>query len=308
MNSANDLWLSAGCDIMDSALRRLSRDGPCREVIAWQGVMDPDLNFITVPERKLSASFAAAEILWYLSGERDTMLVTAYAPQYERFTEPNGEAHGAYGHRWLTFGNQLATVISLLNTKPDTRQAIITAWDPMWDLPHACAGDKKDIPCTLSWQFLIVAGKLELIVTMRSEDLWLGFPYDVFSNTILQRLVADAIGLPTGRYIHNVGSLHIYERDFKKFSPILQGYDVGAYRGRPPAHSWKGVTACARLAFPAISLEIEARRERKLSRTWWEQVDALPEMLRDLVLCCAGKWHPFMDQYIKSVALKGAQK
>src|SRR5260370_41880706 len=51
---------------------------------------------------------------------------------------------------------------------------------------------------------------------MRSNDAWLGLPYDVFTFTRIQAYVAAAVGVEPGRYTHTVGSLHLYERDWER--------------------------------------------------------------------------------------------
>jgi thymidylate synthase len=48
---------------------------------------------------------------------------------------------------------------------------------------------------------------------MRSNDAHTGLPHDVFCFTMLQEVVARAIGADVGRYIHMVGSLHLYDDD-----------------------------------------------------------------------------------------------
>jgi thymidylate synthase len=48
---------------------------------------------------------------------------------------------------------------------------------------------------------------------MRSNDIWMGFPYDVFSFTAMQCLMAMELGLGIGTYTHIAGSLHLYERN-----------------------------------------------------------------------------------------------
>ena len=50
---------------------------------------------------------------------------------------------------------------------------------------------------------------------MRSNDLWLGFPFDVFQFANMQVLMAMELGVELGTYTHIAGSLHLYERDFK---------------------------------------------------------------------------------------------
>ena len=48
---------------------------------------------------------------------------------------------------------------------------------------------------------------------MRSNDLWTGFPYDVFQFTAMQILMSMELGLELGSYTHIAGSLHLYERN-----------------------------------------------------------------------------------------------
>ena len=59
---------------------------------------------------------------------------------------------------------------------------------------------------------------------MRSNDAWLGLPYDVFCNTQLLKLIADILGVIPGSYTHNVGSMHFYERNFEKINKILNSH------------------------------------------------------------------------------------
>ena len=49
----------------------------------------------------------------------------------------------------------------------------------------------KDIPCTVSLQFLIRENKLHLFVNMRSNDVFLGLPHDIFCFTMIQEIIAN---------------------------------------------------------------------------------------------------------------------
>ena len=95
----------------------------------------------------------------------------------------------------------------MLKADPNTRQAVIHIKD-------ASNEQTKDLPCTLTLQFLIRGGKLNLIANMRSNDIWLGFPYDAFSFTCLQMKMAMELGVEVGFYIHMAGSMHLYKRNF----------------------------------------------------------------------------------------------
>jgi len=158
--------------------------------------------------RKLSKRVAAAEAIQLIGGFADPQLLLQASPNFARYIEPSGEFWGAYGRR-IGDTAQLSAVVRKLTDDPDTRQAIVTLWDPIKDneLHH------KDYPCTLAFGFSIQRGKLELDVTMRSNDVWRGFPYDVFQFTQLQLTIANILGLDPGYYRHHAYSFHLYAED-----------------------------------------------------------------------------------------------
>jgi len=127
--------------------------------------------------------------------------------------EDAGVFHGSYGAR---IAGRLGDLVDLLKRDPDSRQAVLTIFDSRSDLGAA----KRDIPCTIAIHFLVRDGELEMRVTMRSNDLWLGTPYDLLQFAVLQASVAQALGLVPGKYVHAAGSLHLYERDFGPASKI----------------------------------------------------------------------------------------
>ena len=157
--------------------------------------------------RKTSRTVAAVEALQLISGVADAELVVRASQNFKRYREPTGVFHGAYGER---IGAQVLSVIRKLDEDPDTRQAVVTLWDPQRD---NLVG-KLDYPCTVSMIFFLRDGQLELDVTMRSNDVWLGLAYDAFQFTQLQWTVARALGVRPGTYTHHAHSLHLYTRDF----------------------------------------------------------------------------------------------
>jgi len=48
---------------------------------------------------------------------------------------------------------------------------------------------------------------------MRSNDVYVGLPHDVFSFTMLQEILCATLEVELGTYKHMVGSLHLYEKD-----------------------------------------------------------------------------------------------
>jgi thymidylate synthase len=206
-HSIAEVWQNALQHVLHHGSEVSPRGQLCKELrgITLQ-MNDIDANIIVSPVRKLNYSFMVAEWVWMLLGRRDVASIALYNSQIKRFSDDGEVLFGAYGPK---ITEQLEAVIRLLDRDPDTRQAVIQIYNPA-----ALTTVTKDVPCTLAWQFFIRGEQLELHVTMRSNDLWLGFPYDVFNFTQFQRYVAKRLGRQTGRYTHHVGSLHLYAENW----------------------------------------------------------------------------------------------
>jgi thymidylate synthase len=253
----DNLWIDTLAEIEVSGTKLMSRNGSSTEVIGYTGKLENvQETFLFNTTRKLSPYYACAEFLWYLSMTDDTTFLQKFAPGYERFCEDGIHAFGAYGNRWRTNArisaeegyadgcqNQLEGVISTLKHHPESRQAVMTMWDGT-DLVHAIRVDKKDLPCTLTHQFLLRDGYLHLVTNMRSNDVWMGMPYDVFCNTQLLKLVADVVGATPGSYTHNVGSMHFYEKNFASIDAILSSKkrDIVPYNPLPQSRHHVGIS------------------------------------------------------------------
>ena len=135
--------------------------------------------------------------------------ISRFAKKWVDISDDGETNNSAYGWRIFDkFGfNQWQHVKELLWKDPNSRQAVIHIKD-------ADNRPTKDVPCTVYLQFFIRNGKLNLSVHMRSNDIWMGVPYDMFSFTFLQMKMAMELGVEIGQYTHYAGSLHIYARDY----------------------------------------------------------------------------------------------
>lgn len=216
-DNVDELWLDALRRIIEDGEDVPSRDGPSREICGYTArLTNPFAHFIFNPVRKMAPHYAAAELLWYLSGERTISRILPYAPSYTRFVSgarDDGEtAYGAYGPK---IADRYTAVIDMLRKNPSSRQATIILWGED-TLEQALLGGRGDIPCTVALLFLARNGRLHLSAHMRSNDIWLGFPYDVFGFCALQILIAQSLGLEPGWYQHSAMSLHLYDRNKDK--------------------------------------------------------------------------------------------
>lgn len=162
---------------------------------------------------RLSKAIAAAEALQLIAGYATPKLMFAIAPQFRDYAE-NGRLHGAYGARIKT---QIPAAIEKLHNDMGSRQAVVTLWDEYLDNRPG----HKDYPCTVALQFEVdETGRLCMNVFMRSNDVWLGLPYDLFQFSQLHLTMATSMQLVPGWYRHTTMSLHVYERDVENVEAI----------------------------------------------------------------------------------------
>ncbi len=210
-NSIDELWLDVITDLVNARPQK-SRDGGTREIIGWSGQLTTcEHPWLTNPRRALSVPYAAAELVWYLSGSDSVKMMEPYAPSYGSYVGGGDTAYGGYGKR-LNRNKLLEVCAEILSEAPESRQVVALIWEPK-DI-DAARRRQADIPCTISLQFLLRDKRLHCVTNMRSNDAWLGLPYDVFCFTSIQRLLAGQIGMIPGTYTHNVGSMHLYDRNY----------------------------------------------------------------------------------------------
>lgn len=215
--TVNDVWEKAFDALQTQAAEGFtdsSRDGNVvgEYLDAIFHVEDPTRNIVTNKYRKMPMRYAVGELAWYLSGSNRVTDIAQFAKKWAEISDDGLTNNSAYGHRILTrFGfDQWGYVKDLIRKDPNTRQAVIHIKD-------ASNAPTKDTPCTVYLQFFLRNNRLNLSVHMRSNDIWMGVPYDMFSFCFLQMKMAMELGVEIGEYTHYAGSLHLYKRDFDSF-------------------------------------------------------------------------------------------
>lgn len=190
------------------------RGQPTREIMDVVMELDPHYAIIDGINRKLSMKLISMEALQLITGTSYPERLVRAAPNMARYMN-GGAFHGAYGVR---IGAQLGGAVKRLLNDHDTRQALITIWDPVLDLFNGT--QPKDVPCTTVLQFFVRNYKLVLHVTMRSNDAWWGTPHDWGQFSQLQLAIANVLSLEAGPYYHHAISFHLYEKDFDKIEQL----------------------------------------------------------------------------------------
>jgi len=171
-------------------------------------ITDPKDRKIINRERKWNEDYAEAEWQWYLSGDRNiAKLGDLYGkvPEiWKRMADVAGNVNSNYGYQWER-NRQLDNAVELLSENPDTRQACISIYDG-----KEIDDYKYDTPCTYAIQFTIINNRLDMCVTMRSNDLWYGFCNDQYQFSKLQETVSERLEIETGVYYHFAHNMHLY--------------------------------------------------------------------------------------------------
>lgn len=216
------------------------RGSKIHEQLGTQIVLyNPRARLLANPARDTNYGFGVGEFLWYYQGKRDLETMLYYNKRMISFSDDGKTLNSAYGYRLRgealedengnLYPTQWEVVMKTLNDDHDSRRAVMLI-NRDEDEAKAVLFGSKDVPCTLSLQFFIRDNKLHLIVNMRSNDVIWGLTYDLFSFTLLQEVMLLDLkrtypgkfkDLELGKYIHNAGSMHLYERHFEMAEKIF---------------------------------------------------------------------------------------
>ena len=119
----------------------------------------------------------------------------------KEFAHTIGTAYGwIVNHYDLTRG-----LIDTIKNDPNNRRMIISLWQNEW-LPTAALPS-----CVWNTQWNVLSDRLNVIVTVRSNDVPLGMPFNVTQYATLCHLIAHVCGLKAGQMTYVINDAHIYE-------------------------------------------------------------------------------------------------
>ena len=220
--TANNVFLQVLSILTDKSdgrvLHSSPRNLPIHEILNANLVIEDPTQFLT---NRTYLSYAFAELIWYISGELNPERIIPYAKFWDSIRNYNETVNSNYGHYIFSsdYPSQYDECKKLLLEDNDTRKAVIQIFDPSTKLT-------QDTICTETIQFLLRDDELHCIVNMRSQDIITGFPYDVFFFCILQQMMRIELSISLDReiklgyYHHNVGSLHLYEKNLNEIDEI----------------------------------------------------------------------------------------
>lgn len=142
----------------------------------------------------------------------------------EAFAKRWGELGPVYGRQWRKWKasdgreiDQLAWVIQKLQSHPDRKHYIVSAWNPEYIYEMALPGQSMALPpCHTMFHLRVTEGKLDLLLYQRSCDVFLGVPFNIASYALLALIIAQVTGHKPGEFIHILGDVHIYGNHYEQ--------------------------------------------------------------------------------------------
>ena len=236
-------------DIMNEGHDEVGRNGNTRCVYGAAMHFSLENNIIPILTTKKTAwKTCLKELLWFISGSTDTKILTDQKVHIwdgnttAEFLESRGLSHYTpgrqigplYSHQWRYWNakyetdpntdytgkgiDQLQNAIDMLKdpTQRTSRRIVISAWNPE-------QLDEGVLPsCHSFFQFNVVDGnKLSCSLTARSQDVFLGEPFNIASYAFLTHLIAKHCDLEPYEFILYGGNCHIYDDHFDQVKEQL---------------------------------------------------------------------------------------
>lgn len=214
---ANDIWLETLDELLQYGRISKPRKFTCVELLNYHTTVQMEYPIVTINERNIGYRFMFAEAYWILTGDNRLETIEPYSKIIKNFSDNGKTFFGAYGPKVI---DQIPYICDVLANDQWSRQAVMNIWRE--NPPRT-----KDVPCTISVQFFIRDDKLYCIDTMRSSDIWLGWPYDVFNFSMLSSYIILLLNehydikLELGNIYMNLGSLHIYSENIEQAKKCL---------------------------------------------------------------------------------------
>jgi thymidylate synthase len=206
-------YLDLLADILAHGVERGDRTGTgTLGVFGRQMRFDLAQGFPLLTTKKLHFKSIALELLWFLRGDTNVKWLQERGVSiWDEWADAGGELGPVYGKQWRSWAapngrsiDQIEKLLNSLKTNPDSRRHIVSAWNP------ADVDDMALPPCHCLFQFYVAEGRLSCQLYQRSADVFLGVPFNIASYALLTQMIAQAVGLKPGEFVHTLGDAHLY--------------------------------------------------------------------------------------------------
>ncbi len=187
--------------------------------------------------KKLHTKSIIHELLWFLSGDTNIQYLNDNGVSiWDEWATESGDLGPVYGAQWRNWQgtdgqsyDQVSRLIDGIKNNPDSRRHIISGWN-VADLPDESQSPQENVlngkmalpPCHLLYQWYVANGKLSGSLYIRSNDLFLGNPYNTCSLAIFTHMIAQQCDLEVGEIIISIGDCHLYNNHIQQAETQLK--------------------------------------------------------------------------------------
>jgi thymidylate synthase len=199
--------------VRETGLRKEDRTGTgTLSVFGYQMRFDLQAGFPLVTTKKVFFKGLAVEMLWFLRGGTNVRWMQERGVHiWDPWADGEGNLGPVYGKQWVAWEgrdgapiNQIARVVEQIRAKPDSRRHVVNAWN-VADLDRMALP-----PCHMFFQFYVGAGRLSCHLYVRSNDLFLGAPFNIAEYALLTHMMAQQCDLEPGELVYTIGDAHVY--------------------------------------------------------------------------------------------------
>ena len=168
--------------------------------------------FPLVTTKRVFFKGLAHEMLWFLQGSTNVSYLNENGVKiWNDWADEEGNLGPVYGKQWRFWEapdgrliDQVTQVIESIKNNPDSRRHLVQAWN---------VGEIDQMalpPCHMFFQFYVAEGRLSCSLYVRSNDLFLGAPFNIGQYALLTHMMAQQTDLEVGDLIYTIGDAHIY--------------------------------------------------------------------------------------------------
>ena len=221
-------------DVLETGVEKSDRTGVgTLSVFGRQLRFDLNRGFPILTTKRVHFPSVFHEWKWFCSGS--TNINDLKATLWDEWATESGDLGPIYGRQWTAWPtrdggtiNQIDYVVETLKGNPDSRRILFHGWNVEY-LPdealspqeNAAAGRMALPPCHLLYQFYVAEGRLSLMMTIRSNDLFLGCPFNIAQAALWVNLLAHHCDLAIGELIVSIGDAHIYRNHLEQVETQL---------------------------------------------------------------------------------------
>lgn len=151
------------------------------------------------------------ELKWILEGLTNVKYLRNNGVSiWNKWADSNGEIGDTYGKQLRSFNgiDQLKVTLNNFEKLKYSRQLVVSLWNPV----AISQGNIK--PCYHAFQFVYTSNRLNIIVSQRSADVFVGLPYDMCTFNLMLLLICNEYDLQPGKVQINIGNAHIYKEHY----------------------------------------------------------------------------------------------